>query len=191
MFLLLFLLAGVARATEPREVVTETTDRILAVLRDTSLSLEQRRSRIEEIAYARFDWDRMSRLVLARNWSKLTPEQQQEFIKEFKRHLSLTYGERLSEYSGEAVKIGGERKETNGDVTVMTTLAGGSSQGVAIDYRMRPNGDSWLVLDVIIENISLIQNFRAQIQEIVSSKGPAEVINLLKKKNAERDAAKG
>jgi phospholipid transport system substrate-binding protein len=178
-----------AGAIEPRDVVSDTTSSILAVLRDDGLSLEQKRTRIEEIAYTRFDWERMARLVLARNWTKLTPEQQQEFIAEFKRHLSLTYGERLGDYSGETIELGESRAEANGDVTVMTKLKGGTQNGVEIAYRMRSGPAGWLVLDVIIENISLIQNFRAQIQEIVSSKGPAEVIDLLRKKNSER--AKG
>jgi phospholipid transport system substrate-binding protein len=179
-----------AGAIEPRDVVRDTTERILTVLRDSTLSLDQKRSQIEEIAYQRFDWDRIARLVLARNWTRMTLEQQKEFIVQFKRHLSLTYGERLGDYTGETVEVGESRVEANGDVTVMTKLLGGSRDGVAIAYRMRANGESWLVLDVIIENISLIQNFRAQIQEIVSSKGPDEVIDLLRKKNAERAQAK-
>jgi ABC-type transporter MlaC component len=79
-------LAGPAGAAESgaRAVIETTVDAVLAILQDQSLSKEQRRQGIEEIAYARFDMHTMSRLVLARSWQKFT-EPQREYIREFKR----------------------------------------------------------------------------------------------------------
>jgi phospholipid transport system substrate-binding protein len=175
---------GQPQVQQARAVVSETIDKVVAVLNDKTLPLEQKRQQIEEISYSRFDFDRMARLVLARNAQKLSPEQQQEFVAEFKRHLSTTYGRRLSEYSDERIEIGDARPETNGDVTVKSRVVGGAAgDGVAIDYRLKERDANWLVIDVIIEGVSLIHNFRSQVAEIVSSSGAESLIAKLREKN--------
>jgi phospholipid transport system substrate-binding protein len=127
--------------------------------------------------------------VLARNWSKLTPEQRREFQDEFRRHLRLTYGKRLETYSGESIEVGDARAESNGDATVMTTVRGGRYEGTRVAYRMRQKDGNWLVIDVIIEGVSLISNFRSQIQEIVSTKGVEQLIQTLRNKRPEEIGA--
>jgi phospholipid transport system substrate-binding protein len=65
-------------------------------------------------------------------------------------------------------------------------VVGGAADGARLDYRMRARDGEWKVIDVVIERISLISNFRSQIQEVVSSEGPERVIEILREKNAER-----
>ena len=172
-----------------RAAVNETVDNVLAVLRDESLSRPTRLERVEQLAYGRFDFDTISKLVLARNWNKLTPEQRADFVAQFKRHLSLTYGDNLEEYSDENVEVGSTRVEGNGDVTVRTRLVGGGRpEPVLIDYRLRPKQGEWRVIDVIIEGVSMIANFRSQTQEIITEKGADGLIDALRAKNAKREA---
>jgi phospholipid transport system substrate-binding protein len=174
-----------------RGFVTQTIDEVLVVLRDPSASPEQRRVRVEAIAFERFDFDSMSRLVLARNWKKLSEEQRVAFTAEFKRHLSALYGRRLERYSEERAEVGDARPEANGDVTVKSRVVGGAAgDGVEIDYRLRPHGERWLVIDVIIENVSLLSNFRSQVQEIMSSEGPDRLIERLREKNEQHEHEK-
>jgi phospholipid transport system substrate-binding protein len=190
---LAFLLAWAAYAAAPdaRAVMEETVDQVLAVLRDGTLSDENKLGRIRKIAESRFDFERMSKLVLARNRRKLTPEQQAEFVVEFKRHLTVTYGRRIGEFSNEQIEVVETRPETKGDVTVKTLVTGGAAaDGVKIDYRMRMRDDSWYVIDVIIEGVSLISNFRSQVQEIVSAKGADQLIQILREKN-DKEAQEG
>ena len=104
------------------------TDDALVVLKDKSLQPEQKVHKLEEIAYARFDFDTMARLVLARNWAKLSPEQQQEFVREFKRHLSVTYGKNIENYRNETIEISGDREEARGDWTVKTKILRGGGR---------------------------------------------------------------
>ncbi len=188
--LLTAAIAGPLAAATPdpetaRQTVARTIEQVMVVVRDTSAPTPERVERIERIADVRFDWDLMARLVLARNWSKLTPEQRREFQDEFRRHLRLTYGKRLEHYSGESIEVGDARAESNGDATVMTTVRGGRFEGTKAAYRMRARDGKWLVIDVLIEGVSLISNFRAQIQEIVSSKGVEQLIQSLSEKRPE------
>jgi phospholipid transport system substrate-binding protein len=175
-----------------RAAVDETVSKVLAVLRDDAMPKPQKREQIEALAYGRFDFDTISKLVLARNWSKLSEQQRTDFVKEFKRHLSLTYGNSFEGYTDESVQTLGTRMESNGDVTVRSQLVGGKAgEGVAIDYRLRPKDGEWYVIDVIIERVSLISNFRSQIQEIIAKNGADGLIGALRAKNAAREAQAG
>jgi ABC-type transporter MlaC component len=91
-------------------MIQETIDAVLVVLNDKSASTEQKRSRIEKIAYQRFDFPTVSRLVLARNWQRFSKAQQVEFMEEFKRYLAVNYGNRIERYDQQKVDIVGERK---------------------------------------------------------------------------------
>jgi phospholipid transport system substrate-binding protein len=175
-----------ARATpesEAREAVQSAVDEVLAVLRTGSLDQDEKLDRLVEVAEDLFDFSRVSKLVLGRNRARLSDEQQREFESEFKRHLTLTYGRRIESFSNEEVTVGDGRLERNAEVTVKTRVVGGKADDTAVDYRMRNTGGRWLIIDVIIENVSLVQNFRQQIQEIVSSKGPEHLISTLRSKN--------
>ncbi|MEW6272466.1 MAG: ABC transporter substrate-binding protein [Thermodesulfobacteriota bacterium] len=167
-----------------RAFIQETTDEVLVVLKDGSLPSKQKLRRIEDIAYARFDFDTISRLVLARNWRKLSPEQQQQFIEEFKRHLSVTYGRNIENYRNETIEITGDREEARGDWTVKTKVLRSDGDDILVDYRLRKSSDDWKVIDVVIERVSLVANFRSQLQDIIASRGPDEMLRLLREKNA-------
>lgn len=166
-----------------RAVVEKTLARIIAILNEKGASEASRRDRIAEIAYANFDFDTMSRLVIARPWRKFTESQRSEFIAEFKKHLARSYGRRLSRYEGVDVRVTGEVAEQRGDVTVNSEVVGGQFDGAVLAYRMRGSTGRWLVIDVIIEGVSLVSNFRSQFKPIVAQGGADELLRRLKDKN--------
>lgn len=168
----------------PREVVERTTSAVLAILQDNNLGSEEKRARIEEVVYAEVDFATLTRLVLARNWGRFTPEQRREFEREFKRHLSVTYGKNVDNYRNERVQIVGDRKEVRDDWTVQTRIVRGGADDVAVDYRLRQKEGRWRIIDVIVEGVSLVANFRSQFQQIISSRGVEHLLELLREKNA-------
>ena len=125
----------------------------------------------------------MSKLVIARPWRKFSKEQRSEFIGEFKTHLARSYGRRLSRYEGVDVKVTSEVKEQRGDITVNSEVVGGQFDGAVLAYRMRGKTGQWLVIDVIIEGVSLVSNFRSQFKPIVAQGGADELLRRLKDKN--------
>ena len=185
-------LAGVARAGEsPRAIVEKMTQAAIDVLGEKGLSSEEKRHRIEDLAYANIDFETMSRLVLARNWGRLSAAQQAEFVRLFKEHLALTYGRSIESYNNEKVEVVGERDEGRGDWTVKTKiLRGGGNADVLVDYRLRQENDAWRIIDVVIERVSLVANFRSQFQEIMGSGGPAKLLDVLREKNAKGEPLK-
>ena len=175
-----------AAAQSPSQVVDALASQVVAVLKDGHLDTAQKRTQVEQIAYGAIDFVTLSKLVLARNWPKFSTPQRDEFENEFKQHLSMTYGRNVDNYKNEKVAILGERPEQRGDVTVQTKiLRGGSgSEDVVVDYRLRQNDGQWKIIDVIIEGVSLVSNFRSQFQDIISNGGPDRLLALLKEKNA-------
>jgi phospholipid transport system substrate-binding protein len=174
------------RVAQATAFMKKTVDDVLAILDDKSLKPDQRLPKLEAIALERFDFPRMSMLVLGKNRSQLSAEQLEQFKTEFRKSLANTYGKRLDRYTAnEKIEMGESRLESNSDVTVKTRVVGGAAgDGVQIDYRLRPaeNG-GWLIIDVIPAGVSLIQNFRAQVQEIVTQKGVGQLIQTLHEKN--------
>jgi phospholipid transport system substrate-binding protein len=180
-----------AAATEsPREVVQQTTDQVLKVLANSSLTPDEKRHEIENIVYAHFDFRTLSRLVLARNWKRLTPQQQEEFVEEFKKHLSMTYGKNVETYNNERAVVTGDREEPGGDWTVKTRIIRPTASDFDVDYRLRKEDGQWHVIDVTIESVSLLANYRSQFQEIFTNQGPAKLIDLLREKNAKGEPLK-
>jgi phospholipid transport system substrate-binding protein len=187
---LLLGFASLARAAaevdSARVFMSQTVDLVLATLDDKSLVGEARLAKLETIALERFDFPRMSLLVLGKNRTRLSPEQLTEFQEEFKQSLANTYGKRIDRYtSNEKIEMGEARLEPNKDVTVKTKVIGGAAgDGVSIDYRLRAtDSGGWLIIDVIPAGVSLVQNFRAQVQEIVTQKGVGQLIQTLREKN--------
>lgn len=191
-----FFAAAVATATpaagaeaDGRAFVQATIDEVMGILRDGALPLEEKKNRVEEIAYERFDFPLISRLVLARNWARFDDAQKRDFIDAFKKHLSATYRDTLNDFRDETIEIASARAEKNGDVTVMTVVKGATGD-TKVDYRLRKGEAGWRGIDVIIEGVSLVQNFRSQAQEIVSAEGPDGLIKKLRAKQLKSPTAK-
>jgi phospholipid transport system substrate-binding protein len=181
----LLALAIPAPAQTPSQVVDGLASQVIVVLKDPQLDSQQKRTQIQNIAYGAIDFPTLCKLVLARNWPKFSAEQRAQFEEEFKQHLSMTYGRNVDNYKNEKVQILGERQEQRDDVTVQTKILRGGSDDVLVDYRLRKAADGqWKIIDVIIEGVSLVSNFRSQFQDVVSNGSPDRLIALLKEKNA-------
>ncbi len=123
--------------------------------------------------------------MLARNWASLSDSQKSEFIEEFKQHLSVVYGKNVESYNNEKVQIIGDRDEGRGDWSVQTKILrpqGGAD--ILVDYRLRQIDGDWKVIDLIIERVSLVSNFRSQFQEVIANGGIEKLLQLLREKNA-------
>ena len=181
---LLFAAPTLAAPTDDaRAAMQGTIDEVLKVLRVKGSPEAARRAEIEAIAKTRFDFTTMSKLVLKRDWRRFTPPEQKEFVGEFTEYLSASYGTRIARYANEDVVTLGAREEVNKDVTVLTAIKGGQFDGATVDYRMRLLAGKWQVIDVVIEGISLVSNFRSQFADVIAKGGPQELLKRIKAKN--------
>jgi phospholipid transport system substrate-binding protein len=183
-----FAIAASAPAPGPRDVVASTVDEVLAVLKNASLTPEARRDAIVAIAYERFDFPTMSKLVLAKYWRRFDSAQREAFQQEFKDFLAHRYGDRIDRYEQEKVEIVGERSAKGGDAIIQTRIHRPRGEAILVDYRLRSSGGEWRVIDVKIEGISLVSNYRDQFHEVLSQGGPEKLLAQLRERNAGRGA---
>lgn len=186
----LCVLAGTAQAqtTDPETLVKQTTEQVLR-------TLEQNQARIKEdpqvvfglvqdIVLPHFDFELMSRLVLARHWRTATPEQQRQFVDAFRQLLIRTYGTSLSQYSGQQVDFLPSPADPDPKrATVRTQVRQPDGPPIPITYQLRQTGDTWKVFDVVIEGLSLVQNYRTSFASEIQQRGLDALIARIQERN--------
>jgi phospholipid transport system substrate-binding protein len=177
--ILLFALPAPAAAGEPADHLRQTVDKILATLNDSALKgesrKEERRRRLREIIYPRFDFTEMARRSLGSNWRRLKPEQQKEFVKLFTTLLEDAYLDTIESYSGEKVEY--EREKQEGDYAeVDTKIIDAAGREFSVDYRLHKVDGDWKVYDVVIENVSLVNNYRSQFNRVLARSSVEELL---------------
>jgi phospholipid transport system substrate-binding protein len=174
-----------AFAGTPLDTVKGNVDKVLVILRDSSIKSESadkiKKRKIRAIADNMFDFTELSKRTLAMNWSKFNPEQQKEFIALFKDLLSDAYVDKIVAYTDEVIVFTKEVPLTEKTVEVQSTVIK-QTQQVPIYYRVMNENGSWLVYDVVIEGISLVNNYRSQFRQILANTPPTSLLETLRKK---------
>ncbi|GAN34796.1 MAG: ABC transporter substrate-binding protein [Candidatus Brocadia sp. AMX2] len=174
-------------ADEPGKLVMKTIDSGLTVLKEPSLKgpekSQERRQRLwEEISFI-FDFEEMSKRALGQHWKKRTPEEKTEFVGLFTNILKDAYIGKTDTYSGEKIVFLKEKQEDNKYATVQTKIITNTGTEVLVDYRMLNDGGKWAIYDVIIEGVSLVNNYRSQFNNILLKSSYAELIQKIKEKH--------
>lgn len=183
-------MAVLAEELGPEALVRQTSDRMIAVLKEQHDVIKAEPQRlygfVYEIVLPHFDFERMARWVLGRHWRQATPEQQQRFVAEFRTLLVRTYGTALLDYTNEKINFLPLRKSASADnVVVRTEVVKPGAQPIPIYYSMRRGADGWKVYDVAIDGISLVSNYRADFSNQVSTAGLDALIRQLAQRNAQ------
>jgi phospholipid transport system substrate-binding protein len=182
--------AGAATAAAPaaRGVVERVLRDVTVILRDSKTTRDEKRAQVRAIADAMIDFDTLGRLAMGANGRDLTDAKRAEFAREFRQHVINTYGHFTDDYTDEDLVVAADNAETRGDWTVQTKIMGmkdGARQELAkVDYRLRPKDGQWKIIDITIEGVSMMANFRAQFQDIMTSGGIDKLLKLLHEKNA-------
>jgi phospholipid transport system substrate-binding protein len=176
---------GLAMAGEPTDLVRQTTDQVLKILEDPQLQgpakQAERQERLRQISNQAFDWQEMARRALARHWRERTPQQQQEFVSLFRDLVERTYMNRLESATQEKQDIQYAGEQVDGSrATVKTNVVTKRNQQVPIDYRLHKVDGRWKIYDVLVENISLVNNYRSQFDRIISSSSYNELVQKMK-----------
>ena len=171
----------------PTEAMRTTVSQGLEVLQDQELKkperADERVTRLKKIADVRFDYGEMAKRSLGGQWDKLEERERQEFVSLFTEFLTATYVEQMHAYSGEEVRFLKERLEGN-HAEVKSLLVGKKTE-IPMDYRLLKQGDDWKVYDVLIDGISLVQNYRGQFTAILRSSSYEQLVQILREKIAQ------
>ncbi len=186
----LLLVVGVTvpvLAGEPTEQIKQTTDKILSIVKDPALKgstkAQERKRSIRKAVDERFDWEEMARRSLGRYWVQRTAEEKKEFVHFFSELVERTYMAKVEGYSGEKVRYDGDT--VDGEYAVVkVNIITQKNRDISVDYRLQKEGNEWLVYDVSIEGVSLVNNYRTQFNSIILQSSYENLLKRLKVKVA-------
>ena len=167
------------------EAMKTTIDEVMRILKDQDLKqpakASERRQLLEKVVGERFDYHEMSRRALGAPWVKLSEDEKAEFVSSFKTLLVNSYADKVEAYSGEGVQYINERTEKD-YAEVRTKVLTGKTE-IPLDYRLLYKGSVWRVYDVVVDGVSLVNNYRGQFSKILRSGSYADLIDQLRKKS--------
>ena len=174
------------------ELVKQTAEDVLNTIKNDKDIQSGNQQKIfalaEEKILPNFDFERVCRMVLGKNWKAATPEQQAVFQKEFRSLLLRTYATALGKYKNQVIEYKPMRAEPGAkNVSVKTQILQPGGQPIAVDYSLVKDENGWKVYDIVIESVSLVTNYRSQFSNEIRTNG----LDSLNKKLAEKNKAAG
>ena len=197
-YLLFALLVPLAQAQQlaPDVLVKSITEEVVTILKkDQDIQAGDSKKAadvIETKIVPHFDFIRMTRIAMGRNWRVASPEQQKELAGEFKTLLVRTYSTALANYRDQQIDYKPLRsKPEDTEVTVRSDVKqSGSSQPVSIDYEMEKTPNGWKVYDVKVGGVSLVTTYRDTFAGEVRERGVDGLIKSLSTKNRQPERSK-
>jgi phospholipid transport system substrate-binding protein len=183
--IILLLFSLPVYAGPPLDTVQLNVNKGLEVLRDPKLKVESAREikkeKLRLIYNNLFDDVELSKRTLAKNWNSLNVAQRQEFVKLFRQILEKAYVDKILDYSNEKIVFDKENMVSETQAEIQTKIIT-SSKEIPISYRVLLKGGAWKVYDVVIENVSLVLNYRTQFNDILAKNTPEQLLEILRKK---------
>ncbi len=181
-------LVGLARpvyAGAATDAVKSTVDEVLRIVQDKDLKqparADERRKLLEKVVGERFNYEEMSKRALGAPWNQLNDQEKQEFVQLFRTLLTNSYADKVEGYSGEGVQYLNERTEKD-YAEVRTKVVSGKAE-IPLDYRLLNKSGDWRVYDVVVDGVSLVNNYRGQFAKILRSSSYADLVEQLRKKS--------
>ena len=185
MVALLIVMSFQAYAASAKETVETSVNKVTKTLSDPTFKAKPKDAKITEIGNIIgevFDYTELSKRTLGRDWKKMKPEQQKEFIELFKELLQGVYADRLLTYTDEKIVFDKELDLKKGRAEVQSNIVLSDGTKVPIFYRLTNQSGQWKTYDLIIEGVSLVKNYRSQFKEIISKDSPEKLLEIMRDK---------
>lgn len=178
--------SAAAWAGAPTDQTRQTVDRVLSIVKNPDLKSparqRERRDQLRQAVFARFDFTEMAKRSLGPHWARRSPQEQQEFVRVFTDLLENAYLDKIEGYQGE--KIIYTREQMDGDnAEVDSKVVTKKGEEYSINYKLSQNGGDWKVYDVVVEDISLVNNYRSQFNRILANASFDELLRKLQQKS--------
>ena len=180
----LLIFSSDALAESPTEQLQKTIDSIIEVLKTirSPQDIERNRSSLRQLLLTRFDFAAMAQRSLGNRWDDLNGNQQ-EFVSVFTDFVEHAYMSTLGSYRGERVMYDADRVDGK-SAEVNTRVVGGEGAPIKIGYKLHLTGREWMVYDAVIDDVSVIGNYRTQFARILRTASLEELLQNLRTKVA-------
>ena len=172
-------------AGEPSEQLSTTINEFVNILVNTPVAELRAKglpARALELVFGRFDFSEMTKRSLGRHWGALAPTDQREFVSAFSQKLLVAYGRTIRTSGDERIQFQNEVINGN-DATVKTKVASGGDE-LAIDYQLHAIDGQWKVYDMVIDNVSIVNNYRAQFDRVIAKSSVKELLQKMKQQDS-------
>lgn len=183
--------AALAEAGTPRATVLNAIDDAVALLHNTAMPVAQRRRQLRALVERNLDLAKMAQEVLGTHWTEMTPAQQQEFVPLFEAFLEGAYLDEIQEYSKLKIDVGGATLEGADQARVTATVLQPGEDPIEITFLLERGPRGWLMYDVVVDDIALVGNYRAQFDRVIRTRGLGRLEAELRIKQAKLDAMLG
>jgi phospholipid transport system substrate-binding protein len=160
-----------AEAGDPAQFVRDFTGRALTVLADEALAGEARERAFHGLLTAGFDVKTIGRFVLGRYWRKASEAERAEFGRLFEDLIVATYSRQFAAYSGETLKVEDVRQQDEKSVLVTSRILRPEGEPIQLDWRLLRRGQSWRIVDVVVEGMSMALSQRSEYAAVIKSSG--------------------
>ena len=137
------------------------------------------------IADQHFDWAEMAKRSLSRFWKQRTPDEQNKFTSLFRDLVKNAYIGKIDGYAGEKMVFEGENTDDTYSVVKTKIISPSKGTEIPVNYRLQNNGSAWMVYDVVIEGVSLVNNYRDQFNSILQGSSYDELVKRIQDKLAQ------
>ena len=185
MVTLLIVMPYQAHAASAKETVETSVNKVIKALSDPTFKAKPKDAKVTEIGNIIgevFDFTELSKRTLGREWKKMKPEQQKEFVELFRQLLQGVYADRLLAYEDEKIEFGKEIELKKGRAEVQSNIVLSDGTKVPIFYRLTNKSGDWKTYDLILEGVSLVKNYRSQFREIIAKDSPEKLLEILRDK---------
>lgn len=158
-----------AEAKTPTDTVKAAITDILNVLKNENLSKEQQWHEIGRVIDAGFDFRSMSQSILATNWRTASAGEKRQFVEYFSQYLEDTYRNKIESYTNQRVNY--QNETIKGDRAIVDTVIVTDQNQIPVTYKLKNNDGVWFAYDVVIEGVSLVNNYRSTFTAIIRSEG--------------------
>lgn len=176
---------GQSLAGPATDQIKGTVDQVIKILTDPALKGEQktkeRRAKLRKTVLERFDFAEMSRRSMGRYWNERTPEERTKFVGLFTDLLERAYVDRVEGYTGEQVLYLEETADGNYS-EVRTKIVTKRNQEIPIFYRVQKADAKWEVYDIVVEGVSLVNNYRTQFSKIIRTSSYQDLVKKMQAK---------
>jgi len=181
-----------AQEMAPDVLLQTVTEEVLAVIRQDKDIQAGNPAKVADLVEIKilphFDFPRMTRIAVARNWNLASAEQQAALTAEFKTLLVRTYSTTLAAYRNQVIEFRPLRSASGDEVTVRSVIRQSGTATIGMDYDMERLPGGWKVYDIKIDGMSLVTTYRDTFASEVRESGVDGLIRTLSEKNRQGDA---
>ena len=179
-------LPGLVHGGAPSDEMRATIENVLTTLQDPNLqgpaNQRERRNKLKKLIYPKFDFTEMGKRSLGIHWQRRTPEEQNRFIELFTELIETSYIDAIESYNGEKVIVKSDKQDQQ-FAEVNSQLVSKKGDSFAVNYKLHRSEEDWKVYDVVIENVSLVNNYRSQFNRVISKTSFENLMGRMKEKS--------